>query len=1052
MKKATYIAVNQRTKKTASRKPFTLTLTVLLALVFTVLGGIAALPQKSNVAYAGNVDNLLCNIFGTDVSQAYQFFATDDFHFAVDSKSSFGGGNEGVDSYWLNNIIDLSGGQFKKNNEAILGRPLYQEGVAEIPSVTAGPSTPPTASTTANTFNTGTKLNPYDRFGLAGLNWTGYLGEWKYLQVNVCASSDPNDPKAGLFYEERLVPQTPYNAQENSSDIRTLQHVRGLAPDAGMAFLNVVANWIFDISKILVGFTLAFINLAFSDVTKLLGVQELLTGGDGGLFQKLFKGIFLPLIVVVFALTGLNIGWHGIVKRQYRTALTVLLRSLAMFLAAIVISLNPSFWVALPNNVSIVMQSVLIGSMNQGMSGGNGMCATTVGATTTQIVQNQTGNYTNVQVQADILTQASANMRSSLGCSFWQQFLLRPWVEGQFGDDWNHLWAAEKIPSWAAPGATSITNQKANQEMVGDAAVPLGDDTFMYNWAIFQISTQTNAHSPINKNGQYGKYTAGLNNDWWRVVDGLSNYQEKTIAISTRTGNETALPADQTNPSNDVAILSVPINSKEAPPDAHWNTWVGNDVAHRLITALAAVFVTIIAILAPLLFAAMAAIFALGTALLMAFAPLMLLMGCWAGKGWEIFKGWSELLINTVIRRIITGVLLVVALIFTSVAIHFMETENWWTGMMLLAILSAALIKGRHKIMEMMAAVRFASTNFAATGGRLKGQTIGATGSAGRLVGTGVVGGLAAGSMTLKSGGGFGAAMSASRSGFASGSRTELRNMAYRNRALRQTMTTFDTTQQQMGKGVLSGRQYCRQCETIIDEFSQVYFDKFGNMYCDACGDDLMNRDPDGDLGLISGTIASWEEQKEKKELEELAEEKPLKSSYAAAKEAKDLRKLSTSPSQDAEKNKKIFLEATALVADDILRHRAASEELGLSEGSRNSTTIQAPLPPELSPYINHEELRLAWENRQYDYIRAVYALAWAKWAQETFAGNVAEILDSTLDGLVEGTISSSVQREEKILNGQVRITGFEIMPQSVPETDNSYVEVQEDSQDRKGD
>ena len=89
--------------------------------------------------------------------------------------------------------------------------------------------------------------------------------------------------------------------------------------------------------------------------------------------------------------------------------------------------------------------------------------------------------------------------------------MFDPWVLGQFGTTPNNLWAEGKpVPEWAKDGKT-IGNH--NTKWVGDANVPLGGDTTLNNWALYQLSTQTTGHLPT------GSETSGKA----REAQGVSN-------------------------------------------------------------------------------------------------------------------------------------------------------------------------------------------------------------------------------------------------------------------------------------------------------------------------------------------------------------------------------------------------------------------------------------------------------------------------------------------------------------------------------------------------
>jgi len=390
-------------------------------------------------------------------------------------------------------------------------------------------------------FNKGKTVTPYERFGVAGLTWSGYLGEWKYLQKNVCSDDAPKDPKAGLFYEKRLVPQSTFDNRVKSQDIRTKQHLVGFGANSQRASRNALANDIFGVAKFVVTLALSLINLAFSDITKVIGVQGIITGDKNhqGLFKQLWDGIFIPLVVPIFAITALHILNLGIRHKQYRKALNTFFRSTLLFIIATVISLDPETWLALPNTIAILGQSVVITTLNGGLTSEGDLCSNNHKESHTdplKKVHKKNRKETDAESQRDTLDEAAKSMRNAIGCTFWQEFLLKPWAEGQFGDEWNHLWAADKTPKWAPKGHKEITNTEKNQNMVGNAEIPLGGGATINNWALYQISTQTNAHSAYGKGASKGKISNGVHNDWWRIVDALSNYQEKRVYVDPQTG------------------------------------------------------------------------------------------------------------------------------------------------------------------------------------------------------------------------------------------------------------------------------------------------------------------------------------------------------------------------------------------------------------------------------------------------------------------------------------------------------------------------------------
>lgn len=956
-------------KYSAARFP-KIFITLILAVFFAGLG--LGAVGTSNTAHAQEdpgagesvsfdiVRTVMC-FWGPEAipGVVYQVSQTSDFQFATQSKSSITSGieNVGTGPWGLNMVLDLSGYDFTERNETLLGHPLSKVGNAVPGDDDDDP---------ANNWNQGPSLTPFDRFGVSGMRFTGYAGEWKYLVVQACnPGSEPLDPETGLYYEDRLTPQSVWEDRQGSEDIRSSQHARGIAAQMNMSFINLLANLIFDFAKAIVVFTIAFINFAFSDIVSLLGINDIIggSGSEPGIFELLFEGVFQPLIIIIFALTGFHILWHGIVKRQYRTALIATIRSIGMWFAAIVIAANPAFWIAIPNNFAVVVQSVIVTSMGQGITGGEGMC--TIGGTPTEVELVEDSSAEDI----DLITQASENMRTVIGCSLWQQFLFVPWVQGQYGVSWNEVWARDSIPAWAPEGASSLSNGDENVEMVGDAQVPLGNGTVLNNWALFQISTQTNAHSPIGRDGEYSKYTSGIANDWWRIVDALANYEEEVISTDITS------PVDGTVTSLE---YTVPKQTNHSPA---WDVWTGNSIGGRFLAALSAVFVAGIGVLAPMVFAFMSAVYALGIALLMAFAPIMLLLGCWAGRGWEIFKGWLDLVINTTFKRIIAGILLVISILLSAAFIEIMETDNWWTGILFMVIVSIVLIRSRHRIADTIATIRLSSVDFGGSAQKLTRSTKGAASTTAKTLALGAAGGVAGGVASKRAGG---SAIKGITAGSKAGVRTELRNLSYKNKAIRDGMRSYDSVMHQQGKendarSLINQGERCRGCEQDLDVYGFAYLDEVGNAYCEECGDQLG---PESSLRIV--TIRQ-------DDVEKLEVDVPTVNTNYSEDAIRELRS-TASDEQDEDVIAKDVRSMATVVVDDIESYKSAR---------RTGLQVSPPPPPSaIAGYVDIQALNRAWKAEDWIYIKQVYAIAWTTWAVDEFEGEFYDLADSILQSV----------------------------------------------------
>lgn len=956
-----------------------------LAVFIGLGGGLAAIAKNSRTAEASDVIQWAMCYFGKDSipGQIYQNTQTSDLQFMFRSKSSVTAGVDDVDS-GLNAILNVFGPGYKKVNESITGYSIEPFD----PAKANGNST-----SAKENFNKGVKVNPFDRFGVAGLNFTAYSGEWKHVVIDACSTENatPQDPKAGVFYEGRLEARSTWEDIGNSSDIRTKQFGKGFGAQFGISIADVFANGIFNITKTIVVVTIGLINFAFGDIAEVTGLNKIIAGGpEGGIFGLLFSGVFTPLIVIVFAVTGGYIFWNGIVKRQYRSSLTALLRSLALFVIAIIIAANPLSFITLPNKVAVTGQAIILTAMNSGLSGGNGLCSTDIGQFKTKLVNNP-----NADAQ-DILTESSESIRSAVGCQFWQTFLLKPWAEGQFGTSWNKLYAKGKIPDWA-PSGTSSALTNGNESMVGDAAVPVGSGSVINNWALFQISTGTNAHSPIGHPGERSKYTSGVANDWWRIVDAFANYQEEQAKMDA-TGSG---PYGTTNSVEYTRVKNTPVLN-------NWDTWVGNTAYNRIWTASSSVIVAGIGLAAPLFFAFLSALYSIGTSLMMAFAPIMLLLGCWAGKGWEIFKGWGELVINTTLKRIATGALLAVAIGLEAAAIQLMDTVGWWQGILMLILVSIIIIKSRAKIIDALASIRFASTNFSSTASKLNRSTIGTVRQTSKFATSSI----AAGINSKRYGGKI-------SDGMLAGAKNELKNLSYRSKALRGVMTAAEAVNTSHGVEI-AGQEACSACGKMLD-FEDDQFgtgimrgsrSDDGNLYCQECTDDGV--DPDA---VEFTTVRPNTDEERKKARAEFA---------ASGKERLD------------EQQNKIrgmrFNGKTAFgntinrsIIDDLIKD-VDSKGNALTEQQANEKLVKLAasvrfdilnhthegvmpaIPAEIQDSMNHELLQEAWKQKNYGWIRQAYSAAWAQWFVET----TGHALTSTLDQLL-----AMIEASDKTINNK---------------------------------
>lgn len=970
--------------KVAGRKPLAMIGVVIVFLAaFGALFASLGVSKVASPASAVDPIKIVACMFpdGSIVRSAYQASQTDDAYFDSQSKSAVSSGKSDVNN-GLNWILIASGMDFDSVNEGIIGQEIEKAGTSLRPETTM------TAEELKDKWNKGPQVSPFDRFGMAGTVFTSYNGEWKYYSVDACGSEGPVDLKEGAYYDDRMEPKSTWEDRSDSQDPRTIQHSKGEYTRFWFGFVTLLSNLVFWITKLIVTLTIAFINFSFSDITQLMGLDGILSGdgtnADRGLFGQLFDGIYTPFIVAVMAITGIKIFIDGVVKRQFRNAFGTAAISVGMFLLAIIVSVSPAFFVNLPNNTAIAVQAVMVKAFTGSMAGEEDICATNMGSAPTGIQEGTEGKD-----DQQLLEQISTNIRSSIGCTFWQTFVFKPWAEGQWGVNWNETWAKDKIPAWAPDGAKSLQNSNLNAEMVGDAAVPIGNGEVVNNWAVFNMSTLTNAHSPVGYEGNFSKFSQGVANDWWRVVDVLTNYEETALETPVSMKDSSSEKVEYTGP-------------KGNPPLEQWDTWSGNNPGTRLAAAMSSLFIGAVGLIAPFVFGLMAAVYSLAMTIVMVFLPIMLLFGSWGGKGFNIFKQWASLLWSLFTKRIAVAFLLMMSIIFVNAAIVIMEKVGWWQGALMLMLLTFILIKSRHKIIDMLGASNAGS--FASVASRI-GQGISNTGkTVGGIAASGVVGGVYS-----KAKGGT------VRDGMSAGLKSEFNNLSYRNPFLREVRTSLDQERQHQsgkngGKLMAADGTETRNCASCSDEFlpnSIVKQGPDGMWYCNLCAEgdaeiedglEVLYRGPEQQDSTRNDAVSALTGDNGLGEMDRFGDTVNYRAPVKKTKGGKIERMFTMNDRGTASGTvQKIFNEDVAVIIDGVRSGRLSPESL---KGSNIPTEIQKFLDPStMEALVESQDWEAVATSLMAAYILAIEEEAHNKVAYlvDHIDENFEEILDQTL-------------------------------------------------------
>lgn len=909
-----------------NKKSILIVATILLFLV-------SMLSSFNKTAYKAEAEldpasGLICK-FG-DGKDLVNFYSTDYFYFLFRSKSAVTTSQD-VNSIWLNKLLTLSGSKFEKTNSSILGRPTEPSSLPDDPAEDANKKAP--------------KVSAFDRFGVAGLKWSSYQGEWKYYQVDACATGESVSPTTyGSFYEGRLEPQSTHNDTINSLDVRSIQFNKGLGATLLTAFTDTLSNAMFAITKTIVTLTIVFVGLSFTDITSLLGMLDE-TGKSGpsasGIFKDLFNGLFSGFIILTFVFTAIYIFYKAVFKREMRFAINTLLKTILIFVIAIIMASNPAYWIGFPNKVATYGQALVLSSMSgiyKDETKSN-LCKTDVAS----IDEGVEFNFKKPESFKDEFEKTNENMRSMISCQMWETLLFKPWARGQFGAEYEEL------------DNKKLKNN--NEEWVGDAGVPLGGGVVVKNWALYQLSTQTNAHAATGSNG-LPVLVNGVNADWWRIVDALSDYEEE---------KESETDPDGTKKEFQTVV--------EKPPTKFWQSWVGNNRTERLGVAFTSIVFGIFGSLAPLVFALASAIFGLGITLLMMVSPIFLLFGTWGGRGQSIFLGWLSALLNTIMKKLGAGLLLILSLAMSMTIMDMIGDVGFVTSLILMVVVSSLLIKNKDKLLDIMASINFGG----AFDPRTKANQI-FRGTKTAAKETGKVGLAAAG-------GGITAAQSGQSivKGVRTGAQRQLMNKLYSS-----NVGVHTVMQSEMTKGGENLKNHtCVECLTPLGVKGKeiAYRDNTGNYYCKTCSDEIGLEK----LYQVNVGVQGNEKEITKRLLNGVRDTAPVTSDDIRTIDATAGRSWMSHGTMREQMDAKI-VNGEYVWDNDQVQKAIRNNLIRLNEDYVVFSNIQMklgrrsnpPSPPEpLHEYIDLALINAAWNDRRFDVVQATYKEAWKMWYED---------------------------------------------------------------------
>lgn len=983
-------------------------LSVLLLITLVVSSLSVLIPKVALTKVAADNNPATWVMCKTDDGKMlYNAATTDLLPYSIRSKSNVTK-TDNLDSF-LNMILGVSGFKFQEVNEKILGRPIVDHGLSDAEQKEKDKNKDKEEGKDdekaedgkkpeANPNATAPRVNPFDRFGMAGLRWSSYSGEWKYYETDGCQPDGKEASKTdfGVFYKDRKEPKASFTETVDSKDPRVIQYNKGAFLSWANATNGMITNGLLNITKTIVTFTIALISFALSDVTDLIGLGSSNGGGLIGMFNNLYNGFFTPLIGLAILLTACYVMYYGLIKRQIRQALiSGLGQALICMFLAMVIAAKPDFWIPLPNRVATYGESIVISAMGQSTSGQNGLCGTNVGAMNLSKV-NINGTH---EQRSNEMAKISQNMKSTVGCRMWEEFLFKPWVQGQFGSEYDDL---------VVNGAKGHKLNNINSKWTHKAPVPLGGNVVEHNLALFQLSTQTNAHAQVNPETGNAtdpetnkiKMVDGMTTDWWRIADILSNYDEVKKAEKPE-GGETEVETEV---------------QAESAPLPQWQSWIGNRQLDRYNNAIISVAFGGLGSIGPLVFGMLTAIYSVGVTLLMAISPIFFLLGVWAGKGQMLFRGWLEALVSTMIKKIVSAGLLLISFAFTISAMNMINEIGRIKAFLLLFIMTLVLLKNKGRIYA-----AFSNVNF---GGALRPDLMfkryakDKTKYADEI---GLIGAAAYKGARQAQRQGMSAA-----EGMAIGAGLQMRNTLRKN--------TFGRNIERQMRDVAPMRQYCIYCSQEVSEGQgehyHYYTDIDGNPICKNCA---VEMGLETQLYKMEGTNNKSKMSKRDRKIsrninnERMVARDIIEKDNPPEIKARNQKKQATTNSSWLSYTKaQNMMDLSYDDEGNVYWDNNSVENMMVNNMKAISTSIEEyeaawrvdgegantpGVPEPISTYVSNSYIDEAWHAGRYDIVRDEYKEAWKNW-----------YVDNSLE--IENVSEEDVQNTLEVLdNVEVNIT-----------------------------
>lgn len=383
------------------------------------------------------------------------------------------------------------------------------------------------------------------------------------------------------------------------------------------------------------------INLSFSPVFETLGLDNLVVKLIGGFRDS----VFFPLVAFAVAIAGLMALWSAGKNKDYKRQAVSLLLMTGTIMTGVFLMYRPEQTLKMIDGVPAQVEAAVIGSIySVGNSESDEVCTASGTVATDK----------NVGLDGRTLDYGPHESTRRLMCENWRVFAFNSWVHGQWGTNFDHLYASN----------TNYPNRmnNTNGSLVGDASINMGGGVTVKNWALYQLQTTS---SGTASHPDPSRPSGNIDRNFYRLVD-----------------------------------LQAGPNGGAGTDGRYLNTWAGKDMGARMQVGMLSPLVSGLGMVTVLAYTITKIQIVFVTLIMLLILPLMFLIGIHPTQGRMKLKGYVGTIIGLIIQRIV--LVLVMAVMFRVLVGFGNASTNYLLNSLMLVVTCLIFLRLKKPILTMI--------------------------------------------------------------------------------------------------------------------------------------------------------------------------------------------------------------------------------------------------------------------------------------------------------------------------------------------------------------